>query len=152
VSQVGEDGLTLDAVVKRFADSERALSEVRDRLQTLASAATSADVSAASLRETAEAVRGFAENASAAAGELRDVATQARAVLDGGAAMLDGSALRAVEQRLEEVARMVQESQSANASALDELRESVARIDKGAATIFANTLPRRQKSLEYPGE
>ena len=147
-----EDGLTLDAVVRRFADSERALGEVRDKLQALSSAAASADSSSASLQETSESVRGFAETAAAAAGELRDVTTQARAVLEGGAAILDGSALRAIEQRLEELSRMVQESQNANASALGEVRQSVARIDKGAATIFTNTLPRRQKNLEYPGE
>lgn len=119
---------------------------------TLEAAATGAEASAASLRETADTVRGFAESAAAAAGELREVTTRARAVLEGGAALLDGGALRAIEQRLEEVASMVQESQSATATALTEVRESVARIDKGASHIFANTLPRRQKNLEYPGE
>jgi ABC-type transporter Mla subunit MlaD len=151
VSQA-EDGLTLDAVVRRFAASERALGEVHSKLQTLSEAAVSADSSAAALRETAQSVRSFAEAAAAAAGELRDVTSHARGVLEGGAAMLDGSALRTIEQRLEELGRMMEESQTANATALGEVRQSVARIDKGAATIFANTLRRGQRNLEYPGE
>ena len=101
MSEAG-DGLTLESVVKRFADSEQALGQVRVQLESLASAATSETASAASLRETAESVRGFADSAATASGELHEVTAQARAVLEGGAALLDGSAsacARAADRR-----------------------------------------------------
>jgi septation ring formation regulator EzrA len=147
-----ENGLTLDVVVQRFADSERALSEIREKLQSLASSAASADASATSLQDSAEAVRGFATTAADAAGELRSVTAQARAVLEGGAALLEGSALRAIEQRLDDLSRTMADSRDATVKELEEIKLRVERIDKGAQRIFTNTLPRRQKKLEYPGE
>jgi hypothetical protein len=139
-----EDGLTLDAVVRRFADSEQALGEVQDKLQALASAGVSAEASAASLRETADSVRGFVEIASEVTGELRGVTAQARAVLESGAAVLDGSALRAIEGRLEDLGRALQESQVG-------LDQRVSRLDRGAELIF-RTLPGRWRKEEYPQE
>jgi hypothetical protein len=142
-----EEGLTLDAVVKRFADSERALDSVREQLESLASAATSADGSAAALRETAESVRGFAESAASAAGELREVTAQARAVLEGGAAVLDGSALKAIEQRIDALATELSRSHGA----LDQLSRRADRADRGLELIF-RTLPGRWRKEEYPQE
>ncbi|HXF97936.1 MAG TPA: hypothetical protein VNJ46_04915 [Gaiellaceae bacterium] len=147
-----EDGLTLDAVVKRFADSERALGEVRERLTALAASATEANASAASLRETADSVREFAQRAAMVTDELREVTAQARGVLERGAAVLDGSALRAIEQRLVEVVGELREAHTSMAGSLHEIEARVTRIDAGAARIFKNTLPRRQRNLEYPGE
>jgi chromosome segregation ATPase len=149
-----DDGLTLDSVVKRFADSERALGDVREQLQSLASAATSADASAASLQESAESVRGFAESAAAAAGELREVTAQARAVLEGGAAVLDGSALRAIEERIDALASDLQRSQAAieeRLAQVDALAQRLDRTDRGAELIF-KTLPGRWRKEEYPQE
>lgn len=147
-----EGGLTLDAVVKRFVDSERALGEVREKLKAFATSAAEANASATSLRETAESVRGFAERAAAAADELREVTAQARAVLERGAALLDGSALRTIEQRLEAVVNELRESHASITTSLHEIEQRVARVDTGAARIFKNTLPRRDRKLEYPGE
>lgn len=142
--------LTLDSVVKRFADSERALAQVRERLADLASSAESSEASAAALRESAVAIQALASGAGIVVDELRAVSVQASGVLEGGASVLDGSALRSIEQRVADLqaatsaiagdvgARLVQfqeESSAAQAAAREATDARLSAIEHRLAAL-----------------
>jgi hypothetical protein len=165
MSQQEQESLALDTVVRRFAESERTLAEVRERLQSLTNSAESANGSAASLRESSETVRSFALAATNAAEELRAATAEARGVLEQGAALLEGGALRAIEEQVGALSAATRESGEVMASdiaaaratadqllsKLDALSARVHRLDRGAEIIFS-TLPGRWRGkTDYPG-
>jgi ABC-type transporter Mla subunit MlaD len=145
-----ENGLGLDAVVKRFAESEQTLTAIRERLQVLATSAESSAASTAALDEAAQTVRGFVTAASAVVGELKGVSAQARSVLESGASVLDGSALRDVEQGLVDLKQAIEQSRDALDQRVAALEARLERVDKGVETAYGVLPGRWTKGQPYP--
>jgi predicted nucleic acid-binding Zn-ribbon protein len=166
MSERPQEGLALEAVVRRFADSERALREVHGRLETLASSAESSQASAAALAHSADAVRSFTEAATRVVEELGTVSAQTRQVLEGGAAMLDGSAVRSLEEAVARIGGSLEELRAeaaAERAALDErlerLEERLAAIDgrvglvgRWVEHLYAVLPGRWKRGTESPGD
>lgn len=141
-----EAGLTLDVVVQRFADSERALREVRARLASLADSAESANGSAASLENAAAHVSSFTASASSAASELGSVVEQARELLEQSAGLLDGKAINVLQERVAENAVTAAANQretderlariEARLNRLDVLEETASQLSTELARVY----------------
>lgn len=102
---MNQDGstLTLDDVTKRFADSEQALSQVKEHLQGLATAQQQSQASQSALADAAQSVRDFSEKASAVVAELEQAQANARQVLQAGAALLDGTGLNDLKTSVDQL-------------------------------------------------
>ncbi|WP_028061005.1 DNA repair protein RecN [Candidatus Solirubrobacter pratensis] len=142
MNEHGSAALSLDDVSQRFADSERALGDARERLERLAGAQESVSASAASLREASNAVGEFARSATALIGELEQAQRQAREVLEAGAHFLDGTELRELKAAVGDLARTVDER-------LDQIKQRVGDVqaaDNRAAELQSE-LDRRTAKL-----
>lgn len=142
-------GLTLDVVVQRFADSERALREVRTRLASLADSAKSANGSAASLENAAAHVSSFATSASSAASELGLVVEQARELLEQSAGLLDGKAIGVLQERIAENAVTAAAYQGETNERLARIEERLNRLEalEKATSELSTDLARVYRAL-----
>jgi DNA repair ATPase RecN len=143
VSEGQETGLSLDSVVRRFGDSERALEEIRGRLSSLADSAETSEGAAGALREAAESVRGFANSAEATAAELQAAVGQAKTVMEKSAELLEGNALGSLERSLSDLAQLVRESGEALEKRLGEIETRMNQLDR----VYA-VLPNRWKKSQ----
>ena len=116
---MANESLTLDDVRTRFAESEDALRQIRDRLAGLADAQANAQASAESLREAATVVTGFGTRAAELLDELTAAQRDARAALDATARFLDGSDLAAIRESIDTLRKEVM-------GRLDEIDDRVA--------------------------
>jgi predicted nucleic acid-binding Zn-ribbon protein len=93
--------LELDDVARRFVESERALSEARQRLDGLTAAREQAARSSRSLEESAAGMAGFTKAASALFEEMTGLHRQTREVLAAGAEILNGTGFRDLQTNIE---------------------------------------------------
>jgi hypothetical protein len=134
VSHTQPESLDLPAVVQRFADAERALGALAQRLGSLDDSATSAAVSSATLAAAAQALEGFTAAAKVVVDQLAEVSANARTALERSAAILDGSGLAAIEQRLATIHQgLLDEGQRTR----EELAREGAGVDQRLAAIEA---------------
>ena len=110
--------LELDVVVRRFTESADALSNVREQLQILTRLGEAEERTNASLRQTAQEVARFAAEAAKALKGLEEAQTRASEVLKTGADLLDGTALKGIE-----------ESVKANAQSIARMEKRVESLD-----------------------
>ena len=143
MSEGQESGLALDSVVRRFADSERALEEIRGRLSSLADSAETSEGAARALREAADSVRGFAGSAEATASELQTAVGQTKTVLEKSAELLGGSALAALEEEVTKLAQLVRESREVVDGRLVEIESRLSQLDR-----IYDALPGRWKKSQ----
>lgn len=156
------ESLELDDVIRRFADSERALTEAAEQIGRLGRAEERAAHAGRAVEEAAEAVRGFAATAGHAATSLAEAQEQARKVLEAGGKVLDGSELRVIRDGIDELrgsANALTENVSDVLSRLEALegrmgdveaaRERAELLDRQLAHIRANVADRHlRKALE----
>lgn len=98
MSEEPNNGLKLDDISRRFADSEQSLREAREQLQRLTAAREASERSAASLQESAQAVSSFASSVASLLQELETAQAQTREVLSAGARFLDGSEVKELKE------------------------------------------------------
>src|SRR5690349_16126475 len=121
MSEGSDNGLGLEAVVRRFGDAERALDEVRGRLASLANSAEQSEASAGALTEAAESVRSFAATAGAVAAELHAAVAEAKSVFEKSADLLGGNVLDSLQKSVEGLTQQVAERLTAIESRLDRI-------------------------------
>ena len=102
-------GLALDEVVRRFADSEQALSQARDKLEALAGAEETQAAAARGLAEASTATTELVKVAHALIGQAEETQRLAREVLQAGASLLDGTYLNEIQTDLYWTANAVKE-------------------------------------------
>ena len=94
----GRNALELDAVVRRFTESAKALANVRDQLQALTELRESEERANASLQEAAGNVSEFAVRASSILKGLEAAQATVAEVLQSGADLLDGTELKGIAE------------------------------------------------------
>lgn len=85
--------LELSEVSRRFSESERLLSEARERLRSIVESETRSQGLADSLSGSARAVAEFTSRAEAIVRETESAVQQARLVLEAGSEVISGNAL-----------------------------------------------------------
>ena len=138
----GRNALELDAVVRRFAESAEALSNVRDQLQALKELRESEKRANASLQEAAGHVSEFASKASSILKGLEDAQATVAEVLQSGADLLDGTELKGIA----ETTRANAQSLSGIHSRVDALDARVAELISMVGTL-QSTVEQRTDSL-----
>lgn len=99
--------LEFDAVVRRFAESAVALTDVRNQLESLIQRRESEDAATASLQETAEQVARFAAETTSILQGLESAQAKVAEVLTAGADLLDGTELKAIAEIVKENSRSI---------------------------------------------
>jgi hypothetical protein len=92
--------LSLDDVVRRFAESEHALDEARSRLQALAAAEQTQAAAAEGLQQASSATTELLNAARALIAQSEETQRTAREVLQAGAGLIDGTDLRDIQTGL----------------------------------------------------
>ena len=96
------NSLELDAVVRRFAESAEALTNVRGHLQVLTEIRKSEEKANASLQETAGQVADFVSGAAKVLQGLEEAQAKVAEVLKVGADLLDGTEMRGIAESVKE--------------------------------------------------
>lgn len=123
--------LSLDDVSRRFADSEEALEQARQKLERLAHAEQLASVASGQLEQTAALVGDYARAAGQLVGELAETQRQAREVLEAGVRLLDGGELRELKDGVE----VLRQSQEELMTRVGDVDAAEARARNAEATI-----------------
>ena len=90
--------LDFNAVVRRFAESAEALTNVRSQLQVLTELRETEERVSANLQETAGQVARFAAEAASVLKGLEEAQAKVAAVLEIGADLLDGTELKGIAE------------------------------------------------------
>ena len=94
----GRNPLELDAVVRRFAESAEALTNVRRQLQVLTELREAEERANESLQDTAAHVAAFTAEAASILKGLEDAQVLVAEVLRSGAELLDGTELKGIAE------------------------------------------------------
>ena len=120
--------LSLDEVVRRFADSEQALGEARAKLDALAAAEATQGAAARSLQETSAATKELVAAARTLIVEAEETQQTARAVLQAGAGLIDGTDMKELRDGVAWTATTVKDGFEKLERVLGEVRERDQRI------------------------
>jgi hypothetical protein len=120
--------LSLDEVVRRFADSEQALGQARDKLDALAAAEATQGAAARSLQETSAATKELVAAARTLILEAEETQQTARAVLQAGAGLIDGTDMKELRDGVAWTATAVKDGFEKLERVLGEVRERDQRI------------------------
>ena len=126
--------LELDAVVRRFAESADALTNVREQLQVLNELRETEEKANASLQDSAGQVARFVAEAASILRGLEDAQIKVAEVLRRGADMLDGTELKGIG----ETVRGNAESIAAVGSRVDALDSKVTELKAMEETVKRN--------------
>ena len=130
--------LSLDEVARRFAESEEALGQARDKLEALATAESTQSAAGRSLQETSSATKELVTAVQALISEAEETQRTAREVLQAGSGLIDGTDMKelregvtrtatAVNEGFERVEKLVGEVQERDVK-IAELQSEVARV------------------------
>ena len=130
--------LSLDEVARRFAESEEALGQARDKLEALAAAESTQSAAARSLQETSSATKELVTAVQTLISEAEETQRTAREVLQAGSGLIDGTDMKelregvtrtasAVNEGFERIEKLVGEVQERDVK-IAELQSEVARI------------------------
>ena len=97
------ESLTLDDVIRRFVESERALTAAAEQIGRLGRTEERAAEAARAIDGATDVIRSFAASAGEAATTLSDAQAQARLVLEAGGKVLDGSELRGMHDAIDQI-------------------------------------------------
>ncbi len=150
MSEQTSEALSLDDVSRRFADSERALTDARARLEGLATAEESAAASARSLEQSSAAVSEFVRTADALIKEVELAQRTAREVLEAGARFVDGSELRSLQDNMMSLSKSVSTRLDEIESRLGEVQardDQIAELEAELARRTAKLSGRAKKQL-----
>jgi hypothetical protein len=120
--------LTLDEVTKRFADSERALSQAREKLEALAAAEATQAAAARGLQEASSATTEFVKTAQSLITQAAETQRLAREVLEAGGSLIDGTDLKELQTELSSTSGRVQDGFAHVEQLIGEARERDERI------------------------
>jgi DNA repair exonuclease SbcCD ATPase subunit len=101
--------LSLDEVTKRFADSEQALGQAREKLESLVALEQSQSAATQGLREASAATKELVAAARQLILEAEETQQTAREVLKAGAGLLDGTDLKELQDGVGWTATAVKE-------------------------------------------
>jgi len=131
--------LNLDEVVRRFADSEQALGQAREKLEALATAEATQSDAARSLQETSAATKELVAAARTLIVEAEETQQTARAVLQAGAGLIDGTDLKEIRDGVTWTATAVKDGFEKIEHLLGEVRERDQRIAELEADLTRRT-------------
>ena len=126
--QDNESGLALDEVVRRFADSEQALSQATEKLEALARAEQTQATAARGLSEASSATTELVKVAQGLIGRAEETQRLARQVLQAGANLIDGTDLKEIQAGVSQTQNAVLEGFERLGKAMGEVRERDQRI------------------------
>jgi len=101
--------MSLDEVVQRFADSEQALSQAKEKLDALAAAETTQAAVASGLQEVSTALKDFVTTASALVAQAGETQRTAREVLQAGESLIDGTDIKELQGSLARIETLIDE-------------------------------------------
>jgi peptidoglycan hydrolase CwlO-like protein len=146
-----DDGsLGLDEVVRRFADSEEALSRIREKLETLATVEATQSAAAEGLRGASESITELVVTARSIIEEAQATQGTARSVLEAGAGLIDGTDLKAIQGGVASTTNAVKEGFERIEKLLGEVQErdkKIAELEGELATRTGALTGRQRKRL-----
>lgn len=131
--------LSLDEVVRRFADSEQALGQAREKLEALATAEATQSEAARTLQETSTATKEMVTAVRTLIVEAEETQQTARAVLEAGAGLIDGTDMKDLRDGVTETAAAVKDGFDKIEQLLGDVRERDQRIAELEAELTRRT-------------
>lgn len=147
MSETENSSLSLEEVVSRFADSEHALSRAREALEELAGIEKTQAAAAKGLEDAAASFRALVETATQLMAESTETQKLARNVLEAGAALIDGTEMREVQDGLGEIGVVLKDGLARIEQLVDQVRERDEKIAELQSELdrYSGVLSGRQR-------
>jgi ElaB/YqjD/DUF883 family membrane-anchored ribosome-binding protein len=143
--------LSLEDVVRRFADSEQALNEAREKLEALTAIEETQAAVAHGLRDASASTREFVDAARELVAEAEETQKIARAVLNAGAGLIDGTDMKGIQDGVSGLATAVNEGFQRIEKLLGEVQERDQRIAQLESELERRTAALSGRQLKKLG-
>lgn len=120
--------LSLEDVIRRFADSEQALSQAREKLEALATIEDTQEAATQSLQDASASTKELVAAVRELVLEADETQKVARSVLEAGAALIDGTDLRELQDGVDAITKTVEDGFGRIEQLLGEVRERDEKI------------------------